>query len=410
MGKKKYRIFVIDDDPLAVKMTTTLLEAAGYETDSTRDSVSAFDLILAFKPDCVISDLMMPGVDGLQLCQKVTEHPDLKDTKFIMVSAKAYEFDQKRSFNFGAHGYIRKPINPDTFADQVTRILDDHIDLRFWGVRGTLPVSGDRTNKYGGNTSCVSLEFSRQQLFVFDGGSGIKSLGDWLLTQNRNRIQAKLFISHPHWDHINAIPFFTPLYQQGNEFEICGANQGDISMRELISAQMDGVYFPITLTEFAARVYFRDLEEESFQVNNIEVKTMLLSHPGKCLGYRVNYNGRSICYVTDNEMFMEDSEFFSPHYENKLQEFCKGADVLITDATYTDAEYETKVGWGHSCISKVVNLADNANVKSLYLFHHDPGQTDSDIDDKLSMAAKMLSERNSKTEVYAPHEGLCVTI
>lgn len=405
MGNKSYQIFIVDDDPLAVKVMTVLLEEAGHTITSTIDSTKAFDAILESKPECVVCDLMMPEVDGLQLCKKITEHPELTNTKFIMVSAKAYEFDQKRSFSFGAHGYIRKPLNTETFPDQVSRILDDHIDMRFWGVRGTLPVSGPDINKYGGNTSCVSLEFPRQQLFVFDGGSGIKVLGDWLASQQRKRIQAKVFISHPHWDHINAIPFFAPLYHQGNEFEILGANQGDITMRELISAQMDGVYFPITLTEFAARVYFHDLEEETILVNDIEVKTMLLSHPGKCLGYRVNYNGRSICYITDNEMYHEESEFYSPHYENKLREFCFEADVLITDTTYTDKEYETKVGWGHSCISKVVNLADDAKVKSLYLFHHDPDQMDNDIDEKLATAINLLSKRNSTTEVHAPREG-----
>ncbi len=410
MNKNKYRIFVVDDDPLAVKVMTILLEKAGHAVSSTIESKSAFDMILEVKPDCVICDLMMPEVDGLQLCKMVIEHPDLSETKFIMVSAKAYDFDQKRSFSFGAHGYLRKPLNTDTFPDQISRILDDHIDMRFWGVRGTLPVSGENINKYGGNTSCVSLEFPRQQLFVFDGGSGIKSLGDWLTAQQRKRIQAKMFISHPHWDHINAIPFFSPLYQQGNEFEILGPNQGDNTMRELISAQMDGVYFPITLTEFAARVYFRDLEEDTFLVNDIEVNTMLLSHPGKCLGYRINYNGRSICYITDNEMFFESNEFHSPHYENKLQDFCRGADVLITDTTYTDDEYASKVGWGHSCISKVVELADKSEVKSLYLFHHDPDQADSDIDAKLTTAVNLLAKRNSHTEVHAPREGQCVTI
>ena len=410
MEKNTYRIFVVDDDPLAVKVISELLEDAGHQITSMTESKSAFATILAMKPDCVICELMMPGVDGFQLCKMVTEHTELTNTKFIMLSTKAYEFDQKRSFTFGAHGYIRKPLNSETFSDQINRILNDYIDMRFWGVRGTLPVSGETALKYGGNTSCISLEFPSQQLFVFDGGSGIKTLGDWLTSQQRKRIQAKLFISHPHWDHINSIPFFAPLYQQGNDFEILGANQGDNTMRELISAQMDGVYFPITLTEFAAHVYFRDLEEEVIQLNSIEVKTMLLSHPGKCLGYRVNYNGRSVCYITDNEMFHEDSDFYSPRYENKLQEFCKDADALITDSTYTDAEYATKVGWGHSCISKVVNLADNANVKTLYLFHHDPDQTDSDIDAKLETAISLLSKRNSQTEVFAPREGQYVTI
>ena len=115
-------------------------------------------------------------------------------------------------------------------------------------------------------------------------GSGIKELGAHLLRQGRKRINAKLFISHPHWDHINAIPFFAPLYMQGNEFEILGSKQGDITMRELISAQMDGVYFPITLTEFSARTYFRNLDEGTHDVADIEVKTKLLAHPGPRFG------------------------------------------------------------------------------------------------------------------------------
>ena len=277
--------------------------------------------------------------------------------------------------------------------------------MRFWGVRGTLPVSGKKYLKYGGNTSCVALEFPREQFFIFDGGSGIKNLGDLIVAQQRKGLNAKIFISHPHWDHINSFPFFSPLYKQGNEFEVLGANQGDITMREMVSAQMEGVYFPITFSQFASRVYFHDLEEEKLIVDDIQVKTKLLSHPGKCLGYRIEYNGRSICYITDNEMFVETSEFYNPHYEKKLADFIRGTDALITDCTYTDEEYMTKEGWGHSCISKVVNLADMAEVKTLYLFHHDPDQDDDAIDRKLDIACSMLKKRKSKTKCLAPKEG-----
>jgi phosphoribosyl 1,2-cyclic phosphodiesterase len=403
--KKKLSFYLVDDDPVVLEAMAKLLKDAGNSVTTSHKSAGILGDIARKKPDCVISDLMMPEVDGLQLCAAVRAHKALKNTKFIVVSAKAYEFDQKRSYEFGAHAYIRKPVNPDTFVDKIRRIFDDHIDMRFWGVRGTLPVSGPNALRYGGNTSCVTLEFPRQQFFIFDCGSGIKNVGDWLKTQNRKRLTFKIFISHPHWDHINAFPFFGPLYQQGNEVEVLGANQGDISMRQIVSAQMEGVYFPITLSEFAARVYFHDLEEETLQVDGITVKTKLLSHPGKALGYRVEYNGRAVCYITDNEMFVETSDFYDPHYEKRLAEFVTGADALITDTTYSDEEYKSKEGWGHSCVSKVVNLADMAGVKNLYLFHHDPDQFDDDIDRKHETAVAMLKKRNSKTKCLAPREG-----
>ncbi len=396
---------VIDDDALTANVIEQILSRDGYVVTKTNDAGGAFERILDTKPDCIICDLMMPEVDGLNLLKRIRDSEELKSTKFIMISAKAYDFDQKRAYDFGADGYIRKPLNVETFTGEVERIIKDQIELTFWGMRGTLPASGENTVKYGGNTSCVSLEFPRRQFFIFDGGTGIKRLGDWLLKQGRRKITARIFISHPHWDHINAIPFFAPLYIQGNEFQVLGANQGDISMRELISAQMEGVYFSITLSEFAARVYFDDLEEETVEVDGITVKTKLLSHPGKCQGYRVDYHGRSICYITDNEMFLETSEFYAPQYEERLIKFCHGADVLITDTTYTDDEYKTKVGWGHSCVSKVVDLAHRSETKKLYLFHHDPDQDDSAIDRKLDIAAGMLKKKKSSTQVVAPCEG-----
>jgi len=402
--------FVVDDDRITVDVITAILENAGHSVTSTTDSNQALKTIKQVHPDCIIADLMMPGTDGLNLCQLVRADPSLKATKFVMVSAKAYDFDYKRALELGADGYIRKPLNPKTFIDKIGRVMDDHIDLTFWGVRGTLPVSGEKYLKYGGNTSCITMEFPREQFFIFDGGTGIKNLGDWLVSQGRRRLNAKMFISHPHWDHINAIPFFAPFYMQGNDIEILGPDQGDITMREIISAQMDGVYFPVNISEFAARVYFQDLEEESLVIDGINVSTKLLSHPGHCLGYRVNYNGRVICYITDNELFPETSEYYNKHYEEHLAVFCAGADVLITDSTYTDEEYKTKQGWGHSSVGKVIGLATKARVKNLYLFHHDPDQDDQAIDDKLDQAMRMAQNLKSDVTIHAPTEGTQIKI
>jgi phosphoribosyl 1,2-cyclic phosphodiesterase/ActR/RegA family two-component response regulator len=395
-------IFLVDEDQTTLDLMSSILSEAGHTVSAYQDSEKALSDINNLKPDCVATNLVMPGLDGLALCKEIRSNSELSHTKILIISSKSYDLDRKRAFEFGADGYITKPLNSDTFLDQINRIVEDKIDLHFWGVRGTLPVPGDGTLRYGGNTSCVTMEFPRGQFFIFDGGSGIKSLSDWLMAQNRRRIQVQIFISHPHWDHINALPFFVPLYIQGNSFEFYGASHGDLTTESLISAQMDGVYFPITIHEFGANIGFTDLQEEEVEVADIPIKTMLLSHPGYCLGYRIDYHGRSICYVTDNELFPIDNEFHDPAYLKKLINFIQGADVLITDSTYTDKEYETKVGWGHSRISEVTDLAHQAEVKNLYLFHHDPDQTDDDIVAKHEAAQKLLADVNSKTICHAP--------
>jgi phosphoribosyl 1,2-cyclic phosphodiesterase/CheY-like chemotaxis protein len=402
--KKKLNFIIVDDDPVSAKILKKTVEPLAQSVSYSTSSVKAIEQIMEQKPDCVFLDIMMPEIDGLELCKRLRNEPELDDMKIVVVSGKPYEFDRNRAFSFGADGYIMKPIDPKQFPEQLKRILEDHMELAFWGIRGTLPVPGRKAIKYGGNTSCVSLEFIRGNLFIFDAGTGIKELSDHLLTKNRFPIEAKIFISHPHWDHINALPFFVPLYMQGNEFEICGPAHGDATIAELISGQMDGVHFPIKIKEFSARVYFRDLKEEEIDIDGIKLKTMLLNHPGHCLGYRVEYKKRSVCYVTDNELYPESSPYYNKNYVKKLIEFVKGADALITDCTYSDEEYETKVTWGHSSTGRVVDLAHRANVKKLFLIHHDPDHADADIDAKRDTAKSMLKKRKSKTLVIAPKE------
>ena len=399
------KIFIVDDDADFIDLQSTLLEAAGHEVGHETSSLDALARIKSERPDVIVIDIMMPGMDGLELCKRLRSDDELGEARIIVVSAKAYEFDRRRATKFGADGFIVKPIVPATFGAEVERIVEDLIEKTFWGVRGTLPVPGERALRYGGNTSCVSLDFPTGHFFIFDAGTGIKALSDHLRGQGRTELEAKICISHPHWDHINALPFFGPLYVSGNEFEICGAAHGDVTMREIISAQMNDVYFPTTLKDFGARVYFRDMREEAIDIDGIHLKTMLLSHPGYCLGYRVEYGGRAICYVTDNELYPRTSPFHNAHYEKRLVRFVAGADALIIDSTYTDAEYLNKVGWGHSSVGRVTELAHEAGVETLYLFHHDPDQSDADIDSKLASAKASLVAGNSATECLAPAEG-----
>lgn len=399
------RFLVIDDSESAAQVVTFLLTKEGHQVESRTSPLLALQDAPILRPDCILLDLMMPEMDGFELCKRLREIRELDATKIIVLSGKSYEFDKRRAKQLGADGYIVKPIKTETFAQEIEHLLARNMTLTYWGTRGTLPVPGNESLRYGGNTSCVTLQVDNEPLIIFDAGTGIKRLSKHLMSQGVSRFSAKIFISHPHWDHINALPFFTPLYMQGNEIEIIGPPHGGVNTQHIISAQMDDVYFPVTIREFGAHVFFRDLHEESLDIGNIHIDSLLLSHPGNCLGYRATYNGKSVCYITDNELFPKDTPYYNSEFEEKLVNFIQGTDILITDCTYLDEEYRSKIGWGHSCTGEVVRLADKAQVKLLHLFHHDPDQDDAAIDRKLAQARSTLESLNSKTQCLCPAEG-----
>ncbi len=398
------RFIIVDDDRLTAGHARAVLEKAGHTTQVFDSSIKALEAIRADRPDAVLTDVMMPEMDGMELTQILREDSQFDDMRIFVFSGKAFEYDRARAMELGADAYILKPIKAESFLGTVDRILGDKVKVQFYGVRGTLPKTGPGSLRYGGNTSCVTMSFPRGQHFIFDAGSGIREVGTALLASGRTRTEGKIFISHPHWDHINTLPFFAPLFIPGNDYEVLGPTHGSMGIEKLVSEQMSGAYFPITVREFGARVTYRDLREGTYDVAGLQVRTMLLSHPGYCLGYRVDYGGRSFCYITDNEMFLPESDFHAPNYMENLADFVRGTDMLITDSTYTDEEYRSKVGWGHSCLSQVVELACLAEVKGLYLFHHDPDQDDDAIDMKLAIANMLVSKRGADVKVYCPAE------
>lgn len=399
------KFFLVDDDPDILALLRKTLEDAGHTVLQATSSRVALQDIPAARPDCIITDIMMPEMDGFELTRELRRRGELAAMKIIVLSMKSYDFDRRRAKQLGADGYITKPIQRDTLIETIAAILSEQVVVSYWGVHGTLPVPGPKTTRYGGNTPCVTVEVGGEPLCIFDCGSGIKRLSDQLMSSKAQRVTARIFISHPHWDHINTIPFFAPLYARGNQIEIHGPYQGDLTIERVVSAQMESVYFPVTIREFGAHLVFRDLREESIHYGPVRIDTMLLSHPGYCLGYRVTSHERKVCYITDNEIYLPGDARRDEKYLERLTNFIAGADVLITDTTYRDHEYPSKVDWGHSCVSQVVELAARAQVKRLHLFHHDPDQTDLDIDAKLREARAALEQRGAAIPCDAPAEG-----
>jgi CheY-like chemotaxis protein len=398
------KFYLVDDDPDILALLRSALEKAGHTVVSSDSSQQALKEIPGVRPDCVITDLMMPVMDGFELVRELRRRPELEAMKIIVLSAKSYDFDRRRARELGADGYIVKPINPGTLLASVDEFVSNHMVVTYWGVHGTLPVPGPRTLRRGGNTSCVTIEVGGEPLYIFDCGSGIKQLSDQIMASGAQRFSAKIFISHTHWDHINTVPFFAPLYIRGNQVEIYGPYQGDLTIARAIAAQMEGVYFPVTIREFGAHLVFRDLREETLDFGAVKIDTLLLKHPGSCLGYKVTCHGRSACYITDNELYLPTDPRRDQRYLERLTDFVRGTDVLITDTTYRDHEYPSKVDWGHSCVSEVADLAVRAGVKRLHLFHHDPDQSDDDIDRKLDETRAHIARLGGNVDCDAPAE------
>ena len=398
------KVLVIDDSSMAVRLTVEMLKQAGYDAEGINGSEQAIDRIRKSRPDIVVSDLMMPGINGFELLQMIRQDQSLAEVRIVMASAKPYEADRNKAKRLGADGYIVKPFTIEKFES----ILQSHgsMQLFAWGVRGTLPMPQEGYIRFGGNTSCYSLQLAPERHIVFDAGTGIKNCGSALMKTGQKRITADLFITHPHWDHINAFPFFAPLYIPGNAVHVRGCAQDHIGFEELIVSQMDGTYFPVTVREFGAHVTFHEIGQQELQLDGVRVRSMLLKHPGHCLGYRVDFRGRSFCYITDNELYPADSEFADEEFFSSLADFCRGANVLVHDCTYFDQEYATKVHWGHSPLSEVCRLAHTAEVERLWIHHHDPDQTDEDIECKLDFCASTLHAYGSDTEAVLPREGM----
>lgn len=241
--------------------------------------------------------------------------------------------------------------------------------VKFWGVRGSIATPSPRHIGFGGNTSCVELKIGNR-VIILDAGTGIRNLGHWLLRRNVTR--GDLFLSHTHWDHINGFPFFSPAFEADRHFTIHAGHLIDKGgIGRVLASQMQQPFFPVPLEKMGASIDNVDFRAgDSFKLGgNIKVRTAPLNHPDGATGYRFEYGGKSVCYVTD-------TEHVPGQPDQNILALIEGADLVIYDSTYTDKEFEKHVGWGHSTWQEGVRLCRAAGVKTLAIFHHDPDHED----------------------------------
>ncbi|HKD81612.1 MAG TPA: MBL fold metallo-hydrolase [Candidatus Angelobacter sp.] len=264
--------------------------------------------------------------------------------------------------------------------------------VRFWGVRGSTPTPQSENLRYGGNTSCVEVRVNGS-LFVFDCGTGFRNLGKQLAEQNNgNPICAHIFLSHFHWDHIQGIPFFTPLYESKDSSFIFHSSSRTRGLQRAIEEQMSAPYFPVNMNEMAAHRQFFNIDEGRIEFDHASVQSMWLNHPQGCLGFRLETRDQVLVYATDNEPG-------DPVFDKNLRKLAEGADVLIYDAQYLPEEYAArKQGWGHSHWREAVNVVMESGAKELILFHHDPDHSDACIDSVVTQAREYYPKVRAASE------------
>jgi len=247
--------------------------------------------------------------------------------------------------------------------------------ITFYGVRGSIPSPGIATARYGGNTSCVFVELQNGQILVLDAGTGIRELGKRLLETDDT---INILLSHGHWDHIQGYPFFKPIYQPGRRIRVFTSAAGNHGKLCSLFSQIDGANFPVKESELPSKSEcIMDDMESVLAGHNIHIRHAALNHPGGGLAFRIEEDGASCAYITDNELQPPNTPVTS--YAQWV-EFCQGVDVLIHDAQYLESDLPEKHGWGHSLVAQVRQLALDAGAGSLVMFHHDPDRTDAEID------------------------------
>jgi phosphoribosyl 1,2-cyclic phosphodiesterase/ActR/RegA family two-component response regulator len=427
-------VLLIDDDVEGRKRLAGLFIRQKWKVIEADDGAAGIDLACLKKPELIICDLLLPRISGLQVCRAIREK--LQDPKIVIIANRIYHIDRKVVLEAGGDAYLLKPLKWEKIAAVIRRprrirqnltprqsrslkVSPRSTRLKFWGVRGSIPVPGPTTIGYGGNTTCVEVR-TNDEIIILDAGSGIRELGLSLEKEfGIAPINLTLLLTHTHWDHIQGLPFFLPAYKAKNTIRVLGFEGARAGLATILAAQMEVPFFPISWKDLPGTMKITELKKMEFTIGKVRVQARFLNHPGVCAGYRLFTPDGSISFLPDNEPFeplkmkLAERDGTHPHraraqaavQRSSLVEFLKDTDVLILDTQYTDEKYQDHIGWGHGALSRVVSLALEARAKKLFLFHHDPSHDDHKIEEMLERARFLVAESGRKLEVEAAREG-----
>jgi phosphoribosyl 1,2-cyclic phosphodiesterase len=389
-------VYFLDDDPVSSDLCATILRSLGCQTVVYQDVESLLTASQEQAPDIVFLDEQTRGVDGLDLSRRIR---GLGLSAIKLVVMEGHSNGKPTASQVIADARLEKPFGHSQVLSLLSHLQRGTLELRFWGVRGSIAAPGPSHDRYGGNTSCVTLRLATDEYIIFDAGTGIREFGNFLVRLGLP-VRLHLLISHAHWDHIQGLPFFRPAYLPQNTMTIYGPDQKDADFAQVIADQMQAVYFPVPISAMQAQLHFKTLGEGHYDVAGHPVQTMPLHHPGSTLGYRVGVRGKSFVYACDNEITAGD-----PSVRRRLTEFARDAHIMVADAQYVPSDFPAKEGWGHSLYTDVVDTALDAHVRHLMLTHHDPDRNDDALDAIVEDARRRIAAKGSTMECSAAAEG-----
>jgi phosphoribosyl 1,2-cyclic phosphodiesterase len=281
------------------------------------------------------------------------------------------------------------------------------MEIKFWGVRGSIASPGPDTVVFGGNTTCVEVTLSSGRTVVIDAGTGIRALGDHL-SKKMEEVDIHLLITHIHWDHMVGFPFFAPLFRESTQIVVDGFAKAMDGLRNVFSRNLIDGTWPVTFDSLQARITNNnDLANGRTDIDDTQIESHMLHHPQGGVGFRFNESTGSFVFLTDNEL--REDGWKGASFKDFV-EFCKDADLLVHDCQYLPGEYEMRQGWGHSDVETTAKLAMEAGVKRLILFHHDPWRKDQDMELMIMRCSEIISKTGGALSVDAAREGAVLRV
>jgi ribonuclease BN (tRNA processing enzyme)/CheY-like chemotaxis protein len=438
MRETKTDIVIVDDDELTGALMRDLMEQAGYCVFLLHKPLDLIPVIRRRKPELVIMDIMLAGINGLKLIKIIKGDAGIAKTKIVVVTEKDFEFEKQQAFKYGVEAFIKKPFNVETLAGQVRHIMsgdkqnltelyggleededmadieaaesdlkEHQVRITVWGCRGIPPVLANTESAYGRQTSCVSVE-TRDKLFIFDGGTGIIRLGEHL-KEHGNPKDIWLFLTHFHIDHIAGLPHFACLQNPGFTLRLVGAGETERKFRDAVR----DIFYASPYWHAKhprAKLMMYEISEDVYELApGFRLRAMHANHPSVTMAYRLELEGKTIVYAPDSALIGDPSAMQA--YDEKLGEFARKADILIHDSCLSDEDLKLRPEEGHSSPSTAAEFAAmQAEAKRLLFFHYNGTYTDEIIEMMTSKAKKLAEDNDWEVECITAREGLTITL